>query len=276
MGGLAVLAKRGRPPRHRLRRQRLSADEHPARGPGHRADPGLRPGPGGAQPDLFVIGNAISRGNPLMEDILDDGLPYSQRPAVAGRACAATTRCWPSPARTARPPPPRCSPGSWSDAGLAPGFLVGGVPLQLRRLRAPAGATGESHSFVIEADEYDTAFFDKRSKFVHYRAAHRGAEQPRVRPRRHLPRPGRHRDASSTTSCAPCPACGRLVVNAREESLQRVLERGCWSEVQRFGARKEGPGALREHPRRAAASTCCAARRSGARRLGPAAASTTA
>ena len=75
--------------------------------------------------------------------------------------------CWPWPARTARRPPPRCWPGSWNAPGLQPGFLVGGVPLNFG-VSARLGAGSECR-FVIEADEYDTAFFDKRSKFVHYR-----------------------------------------------------------------------------------------------------------
>ena len=126
-------------------------------------------------------------------------------------------------------------------AGLNPGFLVGGVPLnfgvsaRLGKGRAP---------FVIEADEYDTAFFDKRSKFVHYR--------PRTAVLNNLEFD--HADIFDDLAAIErqfhhlvrtVPASGRLVVNAREESLQRVLAMGCWSEVQRFGARKEEPGALR-------------------------------
>ena len=76
-------------------------------------------------------------------------------------------------------------------------------------------------------------------------AAHRDPQQPRVRPRRHLRRTWRRSSASSTIWCAPCRRQGRLVVNARDEALQRVLAMGCWSEVQRFGGRKEEPGMLR-------------------------------
>ena len=102
----------------------------------------------------------------------------------------------------------------------------------------------DSPFFVIEADEYDTAFCDKRSKFVHYR--------PRTAILNNLEHD--HADifpdlASIETQfhhlIRTIPANGRIVVNAREEALQRVLSRGCWSEVQRFGARKEEPGALR-------------------------------
>jgi len=132
-------------------------------------------------------------------------------------------------------------------AGLEPGFLVGGVPRNFgvsARLGKTTGAGGARSPFVIEADEYDTAFFDKRSKFVHYR--------PRTAVLNNLEFD--HADIFPDLAAIETqfhhlvrtmPSRGRIVVNAREESLQRVLERGCWSEVQRFGARKEEPGALR-------------------------------
>ena len=140
-------------------------------------------------------------------------------------------------------------------AGFAPGFLVGGVPLNfgvsarlgatVRDARAgapPAGA--DAAPFVIEADEYDTAFFDKRSKFVHYR--------PRTLVLNNLEFD--HADIFDDLAAIErqfhhlvrtVPARGRIVVNARDDSLQRVLAQGCWSEAQRFGTRKEEPGALR-------------------------------
>jgi UDP-N-acetylmuramate: L-alanyl-gamma-D-glutamyl-meso-diaminopimelate ligase len=193
------------------------------------------------KPDLFVIGNVVSRGNPLVEAILDAGLPYTSGPlwlaenvlqgrhvlAVAGTHGKTTTT----------------SMLAWmlEHAGRAPGFLVGGVPQNFgvsARLGTPDAP------FVIEADEYDTAFFDKRSKFVHYR--------PRTAVLNNLEYD--HADIFPDLAAIETqfhhlvrtvPAAGRLVVNAREESLQRVLERGCWSEVVRFGTRKETPGALR-------------------------------
>jgi UDP-N-acetylmuramate: L-alanyl-gamma-D-glutamyl-meso-diaminopimelate ligase len=125
-------------------------------------------------------------------------------------------------------------------AGLKPGFLVGGVPMNF----GVSARLGAGKSFVIEADEYDTAFFDKRSKFVHYR--------PRTAVLNNLEFD--HADIFADLGAIETqfhhlvrtvPASGRLVVNAREETLQRVLARGCWSEVQRFGTRKEEPGTLR-------------------------------
>ncbi|WP_341893146.1 UDP-N-acetylmuramate:L-alanyl-gamma-D-glutamyl-meso-diaminopimelate ligase [Variovorax sp. YR752] len=192
------------------------------------------------KPDLFVIGNVVSRGNALMEAILDAGAAYTSGPqwladhvlqgrhvlAVAGTHGKTTTT----------------SMLAWilDRAGLEPGFLVGGVPLNF----GVSARLGSGKTFVIEADEYDTAFFDKRSKFVHYR--------PRTAILNNLELD--HADIFENLAAIErqfhhlvrtVPGQGRLVVNAREEALQRVLGMGCWSEVLRFGARKEEPGALR-------------------------------
>ena len=198
------------------------------------------------KPDLFVIGNVVSRGNPLMEAILDAGLPYTSGPqwlsenvlqgrhvlAVAGTHGKTTTT----------------SMLTWilEACGLQPGFLVGGVPHNFgvsARLGATSseGAPATGRPFVIEADEYDTAFFDKRSKFVHYR--------PRTAILNNLEFD--HADIFADLAAIETqfhhlvrtvPRSGRLVVNAREDSLQRVLERGCWSDVARFGVRGDTPG----------------------------------
>ncbi len=192
-------------------------------------------------PDLFVVGNAITRGNPLLEAILDANAPYTSGPqwlaaeVLAGRHVLAVAGTHGKTGTT--------SMLAWilEQAGLAPGFLVGGVPLnftvsaRLGDVKAP---------FVIEADEYDTAFFDKRSKFVHYR--------PRTAILNNLEFD--HADIFDDLAAIErqfhhlvrtVPGRGRLVVNARDEALQRVLAMGCWSEVQRFGGRKEAPGMLR-------------------------------
>src|SRR5882757_4638949 len=191
------------------------------------------------KPDLFVVGNVVVRGNPLMEAILDAGLPYTSGPqwladhVLQGRHVLAVAGTHGKTSTT--------SMLAWilEHADLKPGFLVGGVPLNFG-VSARLG-TGP---FVIEADEYDTAFFDKRSKFVHYR--------PRTAVLNNLEYD--HADIFDDLAAIErqfhhlvrtVPASGRLVVNAREESLKRVLAMGCWSEVTRFGARKEEPGALR-------------------------------
>ncbi|MGV2293112.1 UDP-N-acetylmuramate:L-alanyl-gamma-D-glutamyl-meso-diaminopimelate ligase [Trinickia sp. YCB016] len=182
------------------------------------------------KPDLFVIGNVVTRGNPLMEAILDRGLPYVSGPqwlgehvlngkwvlAVAGTHGKTTTS----------------SMLAWllEDAGLNPGFLIGGVPLNF----GVSARLTDSSFFVIEADEYDTAFFDKRSKFVHYR--------PRTAILNNLEFD--HADIFPDLAAIETqfhhlvrtvPGVGRLVVNGREDALERVLARGCWSDVERFG-----------------------------------------
>jgi UDP-N-acetylmuramate: L-alanyl-gamma-D-glutamyl-meso-diaminopimelate ligase len=190
--------------------------------------------------DQYVIGNVIKRGNPLMEALLDAGAPYTSGPqwlaehvlqgrhvlAVAGTHGKTTTT----------------SMLAWilESAGLAPGFLVGGVPQNF----GVSARLGGGKYFVIEADEYDTALFDKRAKFVHYR--------PRTAVLNNLEHD--HADIYPELAAIETqfhhlvrtvPSSGRLIVNARDEALQRVLQRGCWSEVQRFGARREEPGGLR-------------------------------
>lgn len=190
-------------------------------------------------PDLYVIGNVVKRGMPLMEAILDQGLPYISGPqwlaehvlagrwvlAVAGTHGKTTT----------------ASMLAWilEDAGLAPGFLIGGIPenfaVSARLPGAPrAEPGGQSPFFVIEADEYDTAFFDKRSKFVHY--------HPRTAVLNNLEFD--HADIFADLAAIETqfhhlvrtvPGKGRLVVNGREASLDRVLARGCWTPVERFG-----------------------------------------
>jgi UDP-N-acetylmuramate: L-alanyl-gamma-D-glutamyl-meso-diaminopimelate ligase len=184
----------------------------------------------GLNADLFVIGNVVSRGNPLMEAILDRGLPYVSGPqwlgehvlngkwvlAVAGTHGKTTTS----------------SMLTWllEDAGLNPGFLIGGVPLNF----GVSARLTDSSFFVIEADEYDTAFFDKRSKFVHYR--------PKTAVLNNLEFD--HADIFPDLAAIETqfhhlirtvPGIGRVVTNGREDALERVLTRGCWSEVERFG-----------------------------------------
>jgi UDP-N-acetylmuramate: L-alanyl-gamma-D-glutamyl-meso-diaminopimelate ligase len=191
-------------------------------------------------PDLFVVGNVVSRGNPLIEAVLDAGRPYTSGPqwlaehVLGGRhvlAVAGTHGKTTTSSILAR---------ILDQAGLAPGFLIGGVPLDF----GVSARTGTGRAFVIEADEYDTAFFDKRSKFVHYR--------PRTAVLNNLELD--HADIFPDLAAIETqfhhlvrtvPRSGRLVVNARDPALDRVLARGLWSECQRFGSRKEEPGVLR-------------------------------
>jgi UDP-N-acetylmuramate: L-alanyl-gamma-D-glutamyl-meso-diaminopimelate ligase len=202
---------------------------------------GYDPGQAGIGADLFVIGNVVSRGNVLMEELLDRGLPFVSGPqwlaehvlrdkwviAVAGTHGKTTTTAL----------------VAWilEHAGLAPGFLVGGIPSNFEA----SARLGASPFFVIEADEYDTAFFDKRSKFVHYR--------PRTAILNNLEFD--HADIFPDLAAIETqfhhlvrtvPRSGRLIVNAGEASLARVLARGCWSEVERFAADGEAAAADEE------------------------------
>jgi UDP-N-acetylmuramate: L-alanyl-gamma-D-glutamyl-meso-diaminopimelate ligase len=181
-------------------------------------------------PDLFVIGNVVSRGNPLMEAILNQGLPYISGPqwlgeqvlygrhvlAVAGTHGKTTTSAM----------------LTWilEFNGYKPGYLIGGVPLNF----TVSARLGDSKYFVIEADEYDTAFFDKRSKFVHYR--------PRTALLNNLEFD--HADIFADLTAIETqfhhlvrtvPNDGLLVVNGEEPALGRVIERGAWAPVERFG-----------------------------------------
>ena len=205
-------------------------------------------------PDVFVVGNVVSRVHladgtpkyPLMEAVLNSGRPYTSGPqwlsghvlhhpthhatgprhvlAVAGTHGKTTTTAM----------------LTWilECAGLQPGFLVGGVPLNF----GVSARLGAGNTFVIEADEYDTAFFDKRSKFVHYR--------PRTAILNNLEFD--HADIFDDLAAIEkqfhhlvrtVPSHGRVVVNATEESLARVVAQGCWSEQVLFGkawANKQG------------------------------------
>src|SRR5512139_3420695 len=182
------------------------------------------------EPDVFVVGNVVTRGNPLMEAILERGLAYTSGPqwladnvlrekwvlAVAGTHGKTTTSAM----------------LAWilEDAKLNPGFLVGGIP---QNFGVSARLT-DSPFFVIEADEYDTAFFDKRSKFVHYR--------PRTVILNNLEYD--HADIFPDLTAIETqfhhlvrtvPGNGLIVANGRQDSLERVLERGLWTPVERFG-----------------------------------------
>ncbi|MEA3117656.1 MAG: UDP-N-acetylmuramate: L-alanyl-gamma-D-glutamyl-meso-diaminopimelate ligase [Paraburkholderia sp.] len=182
------------------------------------------------EPDLFVIGNVVSRGNPLMEAILDRGLPYVSGPQWLGEHVLAGK--WVLAVAGTHGKTTTSSMLAWllEDAGLNPGFLIGGVPLNF----GISARLTDSSFFVIEADEYDTAFFDKRSKFVHYR--------PRTAILNNLEYD--HADIFPDLPAIETqfhhlvrtvPRVGRLVVNGREAALERVLARGAWSEVERFG-----------------------------------------
>ena len=199
-------------------------------------------------PDQWVIGNVVSRGNPLVEAILDAGAPYTSGPQWLAEQVLATRHVLAVAGTHGKTGTSAMLAWVLEQAGLQPGFLIGGVPLNFGiSARLGGGGSGSAQGrpcFVIEADEYDTAFFDKRSKFVHYR--------PRTAILNNLEFD--HADIFADLGAIETqfhhlvrtvPASGRLIVNSREAALDRVLARGCWSELQRFGARKEEPGSLR-------------------------------
>lgn len=182
-------------------------------------------------PDVVVVGNALSRGNPAVEYMLDVGLPYVSGPqwlaehvlqgrwvlAVAGTHGKTTTS----------------SMLAWilEYAGMQPGFLIGGVPQNF----GVSARLGETDFFVVEADEYDSAFFDKRSKCVHYR--------PRTTVLNNLEFD--HADIFADLAAIELqfhhllrtvPSNGLVIYPAREEALQRVIAKGCWTPVQTTGA----------------------------------------
>jgi len=183
------------------------------------------------EPDLVVIGNALSRGNPAVEHVLNRRLHYVSGPqwlaehvlrdrwvlGVAGTHGKTTT----------------ASLLAWllEDAGLAPGFLIGGVPGNF----GVSARLGAAPFFVVEADEYDTAFFDKRSKFVHYR--------PRTCILNNLEYD--HADIFPDLAAIETqfhhllrtvPGNGLVIRNGDDANLDRVLEQGCWTPVATFGA----------------------------------------
>jgi UDP-N-acetylmuramate: L-alanyl-gamma-D-glutamyl-meso-diaminopimelate ligase len=239
MGGIAVLAKQAG---HRV--TGCDANVYPPmstqlQAQGIELIEGFSPEQTKLSADIYVIGNVVTRGNPLMEEILNQGLPYISGPqwlsenvlqgkwvlAVAGTHGKTTTS----------------SMLAWilEYAGLAPGFLIGGVPenfgISARLPQTPKqDAKSISPFFVIEADEYDTAFFDKRSKFVHYR--------PRTAILNNLEFD--HADIFEDLAAIEkqfhhlvrtVPQNGLIVSNGKEESLKRVIDKGCWTPVEQFG-----------------------------------------
>lgn len=183
------------------------------------------------QPDQVIIGNALSRGNPAVEYVLDRGLDYRSGPqwlaeqVLAGRWVLAVAG---THGKTST-----ASLLAWilDYAGLKPGFLIGGVPNNF----GVSARLGEAPFFVVEADEYDTAFFDKRSKFVHYR--------PRTAILNNLEFD--HADIFTDLSAIQrqfhhfvrtIPGNGLIISNANDGHLAEVLDMGCWTAVETVSA----------------------------------------
>lgn len=186
------------------------------------------------QPDLYVIGNVVSRGNPLMEAILNQGLPYVSGPQWVGEHILRDK--WVLAVAGTHGKTTTASLLAWilQDCGYEPGFLIGGVPGNFG-ISARLGGDGKEASpfFVIEADEYDTAFFDKRSKFVHYHAKTAVLNNLEYDHADIFPDLGAI-ETQFHHLVRTVPGIGRLIVNRDEAALGRVLARGCWSEVEYF------------------------------------------
>jgi len=184
-----------------------------------------------SEPDCVVVGNVMSRGNEVVEAMLDRGIPYTSGPrwlaenvlrdrhvlAIAGTHGKTTT----------------ASMLAWilHDAGHEPGFLIGGIPTNF----GVSASFGDSKYFVVEADEYDTAFFDKRAKFVHYR--------PRTLVLNNLEFD--HADIYKDIDAIlwqfhqllrTVPGSGRIIRNAADENLDELIRSGCWTQVETFAS----------------------------------------
>jgi len=245
MGGLAVLAKEAG---HKV--TGCDANVYPPmstqlQAQGIELIEGFGPEQINLGPDLFVIGNVVSRGNPLMEEILNRGLPYVSGPQWIGEHIL--QRKWVLAVAGTHGKTTTSSMLAWilEDAGYHPGFLIGGVPMNFG-ISARLTGRAASDFFVIEADEYDTAFFDKRSKFVHYRAKTAILNNLEYDHADIFPDLGAI-ETQFHHLVRTVPGIGRLVVNGREESLQRVIARGCWSGIDWFGANDRGGWTLSSH-----------------------------
>lgn len=181
------------------------------------------------KPDMWVVGNVVSRGNPLMEAILDRGDRYISGPQWLAENVLAGK--WVMGVAGTHGKTTTASMLTWimQYAGREPGFLIGGIPQNF----GISARHSDSDIFVIEADEYDTAFFDKRSKFVHYR--------PRTAVLNNLEFD--HADIFADLGAIETqfhhlvrtiPRSGCVVSNGAQASLERVLARGCWSQIERF------------------------------------------
>jgi UDP-N-acetylmuramate: L-alanyl-gamma-D-glutamyl-meso-diaminopimelate ligase len=186
-------------------------------------------------PDCVVIGNAMSRGNEAVEAVLDRSIPYTSGPqwlsehvlkdrhvfAVAGTHGKTTT----------------ASMLAWilEAAGHSPGFLIGGVPADFNE----TARYGTSKFFVVEADEYDTAFFDKRAKFVHYRP------QTLILGNLEFDHADIYKDLDAILwqfhqLLRTVPGIGRIVLNAEDRNLEALLEMGCWTSTETFSIGEGG------------------------------------
>lgn len=181
-------------------------------------------------PDLVVVGNALSRGSPAIEHLLNEGIPYVSGPQWIGETVLAARHVFAIAGTHGKTTTTSMLAFILDAAGRGPGFLVGGVPENF----GVSARLGRGPEFVIEADEYDTAFFDKRSKFVHY--------HPHVCILNNLEFD--HADIFPDVGAIQrqfhhlvriVPGNGHLIVNAEDSRLAEVLAMGAWTPVTTFG-----------------------------------------
>lgn len=182
-------------------------------------------------PDLYIIGNVVSRGNPLMEAILDQGLPYISGPQWLGEHVLQGQHVFAVAGTHGKTTTSAMLAHILEHAGLTPNFLIGGIAPDLD---VSARYLPEHALFVIEADEYDTAFFDKRSKFVHYRA------RTAVLNNLEFDHADIFPDLAAIETqfhhlVRTVPASGQLIRLAPSDALDRVMARGAWTPAQTFG-----------------------------------------
>ncbi len=192
---------------------------------------GYDPGQLSLKPEVVVVGNVMSRGNALIEALLESGIPYTSGPEWLSRHLLADR--WTLAVAGTHGKTTTSSILAWilDYAGLDPGFLIGGVPGNFN-VTARAGG---GRFFVVEADEYDTAFFDKRAKFVHYR--------PRTAILNNLEHD--HADIYPDVAAIQwqfhqllrmVPRNGLVVANAGDANVMHVIDMGCWTPVERFAS----------------------------------------
>ena len=246
MGGIAAIAKARRPHGDRLRRQRLSADVHAA------APRSASTSPKAGTPAQLARRGARRRRvrrrqRRLARQSADGGDPRraacrtSRGRSGCTRTCCTTRGCSRSPARTARRRRRRCSRGSSSTRASTPGFLIGGVPVDFRRV----GAADRQRVLRDRGRRVRHGVLRQALEVRPLPAAHRDPQQPRIRPRRHLSRPRGDRDAVPPPRAHDAAATAASSSTAARRALARVLARGCWSEVERFGLAEvpgTGPG----------------------------------
>ena len=233
MGSVALLAQRAG---HKV----TGSDEHTyppmstlLESVGIQLTEGYHPDQLDPEPDLVIIGNALGRGNPAVEHVLNQGIRFISGPRWLGENYLANKKVIAVAGTHGKTTTSSLVAWILESAGLNPGFLIGGVPLNFN-----LSARDGEDIFVVEADEYDTAFFDKRAKFVHY--------LPDIAILNNLEydHADIYPDLSSIQTqfhhlVLTVPGNGTIISNAIDTNLEKVLERGCWSNLQRFSLKGE-------------------------------------